>query len=83
MIAPHKALVALGLALTIWVVALAPRGLFSGDSGVKLAQSHALWTSGFSSRALPAPEVDPVGEFTGYGELPPRSLLRQTKGHRS
>jgi hypothetical protein len=66
---PHKALVALGLAVTIWVVAIAPRGLFSGDSGVKLAQSHALWTSGFSTRALPAPDIDPQGVFTGFGEF--------------
>jgi hypothetical protein len=66
---PHKALVALGLSITIWVFAVAPRGMFSGDSGVKLAQSHALWTSGFSTRALPTLDVDPTGELTGYGEF--------------
>jgi len=67
---PHKALLALGLAIAIWVVAVAPRGLYSGDSGVKLAQTYALWSSGFTTRALPAhPELDPAGDFMAYGEF--------------
>lgn len=63
-------LVALGLALTIWVFAFVPRGLYSGDSGVKLAQTHALWASGFSTRALPTdPVLDPAGEYMAYGDF--------------
>jgi hypothetical protein len=38
------------LVLAVWVLGFAPRGLFSGDSGVKLAQAYALWENGFSSR---------------------------------
>lgn len=56
-----------GLALAVWALALAPRGLFSGDSGVKLAQAHALWASAFSSRALPYDHaLDPEERWFPY-----------------
>jgi hypothetical protein len=56
-----------GLALALWVTALAPRGFFSGDSGVKLVQAHGLWASGFGSRALPYDhEVDPEERWFPY-----------------
>ncbi|HWN68472.1 MAG TPA: hypothetical protein VNM90_12620 [Haliangium sp.] len=55
------------LALAVWVMALAPRGFFSGDSGVKLVQAHGLWLSGFSSRALPYDhDVDPGERWFPY-----------------
>jgi hypothetical protein len=56
-----------GLALAVWVMALAPRGFFSGDSGVKLVQAHGLWASAFGSRALPYDhEVDPGERWFPY-----------------
>ena len=56
-----------GLALAVWVMALAPRGFFSGDSGVKLVQAHGLWMSGFSSRALPYDhDLDPADRYFPY-----------------
>lgn len=55
------------LALVAWVGLLAPRGFFSGDSGVKLVQAHGLWVSGFSSRALPYDHgVDPEERYFPY-----------------
>jgi hypothetical protein len=55
------------LALAVWVMALAPRGFFSGDSGVKLVQAHGLWMSGFASRALPYDhDVDPQERWFPY-----------------
>jgi hypothetical protein len=55
------------LALAVWVMALAPRGFFSGDSGVKLVQAHGMWTSAFSSRALPYDhDVDPKERWFPY-----------------
>jgi hypothetical protein len=58
---------ATGLALAVWALAVAPRGFFSGDSGVKLAQAHGLWMSGFASRALPYDhEVDPEERWFPY-----------------
>jgi hypothetical protein len=64
------------LALAIWVLGFATRGLFSGDSGVKLAQAHALWDSGFSSRGLPYDyALDPRGRYVPYDEDPPQFVL--------
>lgn len=58
---------AVGLALAVWVLAFAPRGFFSGDSGVKFVQAYGLWTSGFSSRALPHDHaVDPDERYFPY-----------------
>lgn len=58
---------ATGLALAVWALAVAPRGFFSGDSGVKLVQAHGLWTSGFASRALPYDhQVDPDERWFPY-----------------
>lgn len=54
-------------ALTMWVLLSSPRGLFSGDSGIKYAEAEALWQSGYSTRALPYDErVDPEHSFTPY-----------------
>lgn len=49
---PSLVVTAAAMALAVWVIALAPHGIFSGDSGVKIAQAHALLDSGFESRAL-------------------------------
>lgn len=58
---------AVALALVAWVALCAPRGFFSGDSGVKLVQAHGLWLSGFSSRALPYDhELDPEERYFPY-----------------
>jgi hypothetical protein len=55
------------VALAVWAFT-GPRGFFSGDSGVKLAQSHALWASGFTTRALPHDEaIDPDRAALPYG----------------
>src|SRR5262245_26391239 len=42
-----------------------PRGLASGDEGVKLIEAHSLLASGFTNRALtyPAIQMDPEGRF--------------------
>ncbi|MCB9574946.1 MAG: hypothetical protein H6709_22970, partial [Kofleriaceae bacterium] len=66
------------LALSIWVLGFATRGLLSGDSGVKLAQAHALWDSRFESRALPYDRtLDPAQRFVPYGEF-----IRKVHGER-
>jgi hypothetical protein len=76
--ARRLALAAAALALTVWVLGFATRGLLSGDSGVKLAQSHALWDSGFTSRALPYDhELDKKERFFPYGEF-----VRKVDGRR-
>ncbi len=60
-------LAAAALALAVWVLGFASRGLLSGDSGVKLAQADALWRAHFTTRALP----DPPGleRFPAYGDF--------------
>src|SRR5688500_16393478 len=71
-------LAAAALALAIWVLFFATRGLLSGDSGVKLAQAHALWDTSFTSRALPYDhELDPQERFFPYGEF-----VRKVEGER-
>jgi len=66
------------VALTVWVLGFATRGLLSGDSGVKLAQADALWDSGFSTRALPYDhELDRSERFFPYGEF-----VRKVDGRR-
>lgn len=66
------------VALSVWVLGFATRGLLSGDSGVKLAQSHALWESGFGSRALPYDRaMDPKVRFAPYGDF-----IRKVHGER-
>jgi hypothetical protein len=63
----HIGVWAVGIAITVWVTVFAPRGFFSGDSGVKLAQAHGLWLAGFSSRALPYDhDVDPEERYFPY-----------------
>lgn len=58
---------AVALALVAWSALWAPRGFFSGDSGVKLVQAHGLWMSSFSSRALPYDrDVDPAERYFPY-----------------
>ena len=69
---PIELRVALGVALvlSIWIIAVASRGHFSGDHGAKLAEADALWRSGFDTRALPEnTALDPHGRFFPYGEL--------------
>ncbi len=67
---------AVALAASVWLGV--SRGFFSGDSGVKFAQAHALWESNFSSRALPYDwDLDPDGEFFPYGEF-----FREVDGER-
>lgn len=68
--ARRVALAIAALTLSVWVLGFATRGLFSGDSGVKLAQAHGLWHTGYQSRALPHDtEVDPKGKYFPYGEF--------------
>ncbi len=56
------------LLLIVWIGVSHDPGFFSGDSGVKFAQSVALWESGFSERSLPYDnELDPHHSFTPYG----------------
>ncbi|MBI4509123.1 MAG: hypothetical protein HY698_05780 [Deltaproteobacteria bacterium] len=53
--------------LAAWVCFGASRGFFSGDSGVKMAQAHALWQSSFSARSLPHDyDLDPDGRYHPY-----------------
>ena len=47
-----------GAALGLWLVYLMPRGLFSGDEGVKLVQSLSLLESDWQSPAIPYPGAD-------------------------
>ncbi len=76
--ARRLALALASVVLAVWVLGFASRGLLSGDSGVKLAQSHALWESGFSSRALPYDRaLDRQGRFAPYGEF-----IRKVHGQR-
>jgi hypothetical protein len=71
-------LAAAALALTVWILGFATRGLLSGDSGVKLAQAHALWDSGFSTRALPYDHtLDSRERFFPYGDF-----VRRVDGRR-
>ena len=64
------ALAVAALALLVWVLGFASSGLFSGDSGVKLAQAHGLWVSHFTSRALLHDyNVDPTERYFPYGEF--------------
>ena len=66
------------LALAVWVLGFATRGLLSGDSGVKLAQAHSLWESGFSTRALVYDhQLDPKERFFPYGDF-----VRKVDGRR-
>jgi len=68
--ARRLALAVAAVVLSVWVLGFASRGLFSGDSGVKLAQAHGLWDSKFTSRALPHDhEVDPRERWFPYGEF--------------
>jgi hypothetical protein len=78
------ALAIAGLALVIWVLGFAARGLFSGDSGIKLAQAHALWDSGFTSRSLPYDrDLDPDERYHPYEADPRRPVfLRKVDGER-
>jgi hypothetical protein len=63
-------LAAAAVALTVWVLGFATRGLLSGDSGVKLAQAHALWETKFSTRGLPYDHaLDPAERFFPYGDF--------------
>ncbi len=75
--------IALGLAalaLAVWAIGFASRGLFSGDSGVKLAQAHGLWETRFTSRALPHDhDVDPKDRYFPYGEFK-RRVDKQWQG---
>ncbi len=69
-LARHLLVAAPVAALALWVTLFAPRGFFSGDSGVKFAQAHALWESGFSSRALPGRDQrGPCDHFYPYGRF--------------
>ncbi len=78
MLLRRLALAVAAAALAIWVLGFASRGLFSGDSGVKLAQSHALWDGGFSTRALPQDRaVDPSGKFLPYEETLRRPVFQR------
>lgn len=62
-------LIGAALLLSIWVLAFASHGFFSGDSGVKYAEASALLSSGFTSRAIPYDtELDPTGRFRPYRE---------------
>lgn len=55
------------VALTAWVLCSSPRGLFSGDSGIKYAEAEALWQSHYSTRALPYDErFDPKHLYSPY-----------------
>lgn len=64
------ALTVAAVALAVWVLGFATRGLLSGDSGVKLAQAHSLWESGFSTRDLLYDhQLDPKERFFPYGEF--------------
>lgn len=68
------------LALVAWVALFAPRGFFSGDSGVKLVQAHGLWMSSFSSRALPYDhDLDPEERYFPYQR---ESFTRVVDGER-
>jgi hypothetical protein len=68
---PRRLVLALAAAaLVVWVLGFATRGLLSGDSGVKLAQAHALWESHFATRALPYDhQLDPAERFFPYGDF--------------
>jgi hypothetical protein len=69
---------AAALALSVWILGFATRGLLSGDSGIKLAQAHALWDTGFSTRALPYDHaLDPHEHFFPYG-----AFVRKVDGQR-
>jgi hypothetical protein len=60
------------VAVALWTGLFASRGHFSGDHGVKFAQSVALWESGFSSRALDGlhdPRIDPGKKYFPFGDL--------------
>lgn len=68
--ARRLALAVAALVLAIWVLGFATRGLLSGDSGVKLAQAHSLWESGFATRELVYDHgFDPQERFFPYGEF--------------
>jgi hypothetical protein len=60
------------LGVALWTALAASRGHFSGDHGVKFAQSVALWRSDFSSRGLEVladPALDPTGAYFPFGDL--------------
>jgi hypothetical protein len=66
----RRASLAVAIAMVAWVALGASHGVFSGDSGVKLADAHALWSNHYASRSLPYDyDVDPEGRFFPYGDL--------------
>jgi len=76
--ARRLALAVAAIALAVWVLGFATRGLLSGDSGVKLAQAHSLWESGFATRELLYDhELDPKERFFPYGDF-----VRKVDGRR-
>jgi hypothetical protein len=68
--APAIACAVVSAALIVWVCLAASRGHFSGDNGVKFAQSVELWRSGFSSKAMPYDmATDPDVKWPPYAAL--------------
>jgi hypothetical protein len=68
--APHIACALVAALICAWALFGAARGHFSGDSGVKFAQSVELWRTGFASKALSHDTaIDPERRWAPYTPL--------------